>query len=70
MTRPEFVPILKLAGAIVTDEGGITCHAAIVSRELGIPCVIGTQNATKALNDNDVVEIDAGKGIVNKTSTK
>lgn len=64
MTRPEFVPLMKLAAAIVTDEGGITCHAAIVSRELNKPCIIGTRVATKRLKDNDLVEVDANKGII------
>ena len=64
MTHPEFVPIMQQAAAIVTDEGGITCHAAIVARELGIPCIIGTKIATKVFNDGDVVEVDAGKGTV------
>jgi pyruvate,water dikinase len=64
MTRPEFVPLMKKASAIVTAEGGITCHAAIVSRELGIPCVIGTKNATKVLKTGDEIEVDAEKGIV------
>jgi len=64
MTRPEFMSILRKASAIVTDEGGITCHAAIVSRELKIPCVIGTQTATKLLKDGDLVEVDANRGIV------
>jgi phosphoenolpyruvate synthase/pyruvate phosphate dikinase len=64
MTTPDFVPAMKKAAAIVTDEGGITCHAAIVSRELGKPCVIGTKNATKILKDGDLVEVDADKGIV------
>ena len=64
MTRPEFVPIMKRAGAVVTNEGGITCHAAIVSRELGIPCVIGTKNATRLLKNGDMVEVDADNGIV------
>ncbi len=64
MTTPEFVPILKRAAAIVTDEGGITCHAAIISRELGIPCIIGTKIATKVLKDGDLVEVDADKGAV------
>lgn len=64
MTRPEFVPIMKRAGAVVTNEGGITCHAAIVSRELNIPCVIGTKIATQILNDGDAVEVDANNGIV------
>ena len=64
MTRPEFVPLMKLAAGIVTDEGGITCHAAIVSRELGIPCVIGTRIASRIIKDGDMVEVDAEKGIV------
>jgi pyruvate,water dikinase len=64
MTRPEFVPLMKLAGAVVTNEGGITCHAAIVSRELKIPCIIGTKIATQVLKDGDLVEVDADKGIV------
>jgi phosphohistidine swiveling domain-containing protein len=64
MTRPEYVPLMKKAAAIVTDEGGITCHAAIVSRELKKPCVIGTKIATKVLKDGDMVEVDAEKGIV------
>lgn len=64
MTVPDFLPAMKKARAIVTDEGGITCHAAIVSRELRIPCIIGTKIATKVLLDGDVVEVDAGKGVV------
>lgn len=64
MTTPEFIPVLKKAIAFVTDEGGITCHAAIISRELNIPCVIGTKNATKVLNDNDFVEVDANNGLI------
>ncbi len=63
-TRPEYVPIMKLAAAIITDEGGITCHAAIVSRELKIPCIVGIQTATKVLKDGMKVEVDADKGIV------
>ncbi len=66
MTRPEFVPIMKKAAAIVTDEGGITCHAAIISRELGIPCVVGTKIATKTLKDNDTIEVRANHGLVRK----
>jgi phosphohistidine swiveling domain-containing protein len=66
MTRPEFVPLMKKAAAIVTDEGGITCHAAIVSRELGVPCVIGTKVATKVLKDGDLVEVNANHGQVRK----
>lgn len=64
MTQPEFLPALKKAKAVITDEGGLTCHAAIVARELGIPCVIGTKIATKVLKDGDVVEVDANKGII------
>ena len=64
MTRPDFVLIMKKAGAIVTNEGGVTCHAAIISREIGIPCIIGTKIATKVLNDGDVVEVDADNGII------
>ena len=57
MTRPEFVPIMRKASAIVTNEGGIACHAAIVSRELNKPCVIGTKNATEIIRDGDEVEV-------------
>ncbi|MFH1848915.1 MAG: PEP-utilizing enzyme [archaeon] len=66
MTRPEYTPLMKMASAIITDEGGVTCHAAIVSRELGIPCIIGTQVATKMLKDGMLVYVDASKGIVRK----
>lgn len=63
-TDPDIVPAMKKAAAIVTEQGGVTSHAAIVSRELKIPCVIGTKIATKVLNDGDLVEVDANKGIV------
>lgn len=66
MTRPEHMMAIRKAAAIVTDDGGITCHAAIVSRELGIPCIIGTKIATRVLKDGDLVEVDATKGIVRK----
>ena len=66
MTRPEYVPLMKKAKAIITNEGGITTHAAIVSRELKVPCIIGTKIATKVLKDGDKVEIDTEKGIVRK----
>ncbi|GAI96058.1 unnamed protein product, partial [marine sediment metagenome] len=66
MTTPEFVGAMRRAAAIITDEGGITCHAAIVSRELNIPCVIGTKIATKVLKDGDKVEVDANRGVVRK----
>ncbi len=64
MTSPDFLPAMKQAAAIVTDEGGITCHAAIVSRELGIPCLVGTKIATKVLKDGDMVEVNANHGVV------
>lgn len=64
MTTPDYVPAMKRAAAIITDEGGITCHAAVIARELGIPCIVGTRIATQALVNNDVVEVDASKGIV------
>jgi phosphoenolpyruvate synthase/pyruvate phosphate dikinase len=65
-TIPDLVPAMKKAGAIVTEQGGITSHAAIVSRELRVPCVIGTKIATKVFKDGDFVEVDANKGIVKK----
>jgi len=64
MTRPEFVPLMKRASAVITDEGGITSHAAIIARELKIPCIVGTKFATHFLKDGDLVEVDADKGIV------
>jgi len=66
MTRPDMVQAMKLAGAIVTDEGGVTSHAAIVSRELKIPCIIGTKHATQVFKDGDMVEVDADSGVVKK----
>lgn len=66
MTNPDMVPILKKCKAIVTDEGGLLCHAAHVAREFGIIAVIGTRIATKVLHDGDLVEVDADKGIVRK----
>lgn len=64
MTDPRYIPALKKISALVTDEGGLTCHAAIVSREMKIPCIIGTKVATKILKDGDEVEVDAERGIV------
>jgi pyruvate,water dikinase len=55
---------MQKAAAFVTDEGGLTCHAAIVAREMKKPCIIGTKIATKVLKDGDMVEVDANKGIV------
>ncbi len=67
MTRPDTVLACRKAAAIVTDEGGLACHAAIISRELGIPCVVGTGNATQVLKDGDRVEVDAENGTVRVT---
>jgi len=64
MTTPDWVPLMRRAAAIVTDSGGMTCHAAIVSRELGIPCLVGTGSATETLRDGELVTVDAGKGVV------
>ena len=64
MTTPDFVPLIKKAAAIVTDEGGLLCHAAIVARELKTPCLIGTKTASKTLKDGDLVEVDANFGKV------
>jgi len=64
MTDPDWVPIMKIASAIVADEGGMTSHAAIVSRELGIPAVVGTGNATKVIKDGQEITVDAMRGIV------
>lgn len=66
MTSPDFVPAMKRAAAIATDTGGQTSHAAIVSRELGIPCVVGTGTATHTLKDQMVVSVDGAKGLVYK----
>lgn len=66
MTSPEFIIAMRKAAAIVTDHGGMTSHAAIVSRELGIPCIVGTRVATHAFKDGDRVEVDAERGIVRK----
>lgn len=66
MTNPDMVPAMKKARAVVTDEGGRTCHAAIVSRELQIPCIVGAKNATQVLKNGTEVTVDATRGIVYK----
>jgi len=63
MTDPDWVPVMRLASAIVTDEGSKTCHAAIVSRELGVPCIVGTQKATKVLKTGQIVTVDCTQGL-------
>lgn len=64
MTNPDMVPAMKKASAVVTDEGGRTCHAAIVSRELGIPCIVGAKNASKVLTEGKEVTVDSSRGVV------
>jgi pyruvate,water dikinase len=66
MTTPDWVPAMKIASAVVTNLGGKTCHAAIVSRELGVPCVVGTENATKLLKDREIVTVDGQRGLIFK----
>ncbi len=68
MTTPDFLPAMKSAAAIVTDEGGVTSHAAIIARELGVPCLIGTKFATELFKDGDMVEVDAVQGVVRRLS--
>lgn len=63
---PNFLPVIAKSLAIVTDFGGVTSHAAVVSRELGKICIVGTENATKLLKDGDIVEVNANKGYVKK----
>lgn len=65
-TSPDLVPAMKKAAAIITNEGGIMCHAAIVSRELKIPCIVGVRNANKILRDGDLVDVDASQGLVRR----
>jgi len=64
MTMPDFLSVMAKAAAIVTDEGGVTCHAAILARELHKPCVVGTKIATQVLKNGDYIEVDAVKGVV------
>lgn len=63
MTDPDWVPIMRFASGIVTDEGSKTCHAAIVSRELGIPCIVGTGKATKVIGNNQIITVDCTQGL-------
>ena len=70
MTSPDFVPAMKKVVAIITDKGGQTSHAAIVSRELGLPCVVGTETATKDLKNNQMVTVDGALGEIYAGSLK
>ncbi len=69
MTAPDWTALMRRAAAIVTDSGGMTCHAAIVSRELGIPCIVGTGEATRVLRDGELVTVDATNGVVTEGVT-
>ena len=64
MTNPDWLPTIRRASALVTDTGGMTCHAAIVARELGVPCVVGTRTATRDLHDGTTVTVDGARGEV------
>jgi len=64
MTTPDLLPCLDKACAFVTDEGGITCHAAILAREMHKPCIIGTRSATRVFRDGDMVTLDTDNGVV------
>ncbi len=66
MTQPNMIFLMKKAGAIITSQGGMTSHAAVVSRELGIPCIVGTGNATEVFKTGDQVKVDALLGIAKK----
>jgi phosphohistidine swiveling domain-containing protein len=66
MTSVDYVPLMQMASAFITNEGGLTSHAAIVSREMNKPCIIGTKIATKVFKDGDMVEVDANNGIIKK----
>ena len=70
MTRPDYIPAMRKAAAFVTDEGGLTCHAAIVARELKVPCIVGTKTATSQLKDGMVVEVNANHGWVRRVESK
>ena len=62
-TNPNMMPLIRRVKAIITDEGGLTCHVAIISREFNVPCIVGTKIATQVLRDGDLVEVDADKGV-------
>ncbi len=65
-TSPDYVPAMKQCAAVVTDEGGVVCHAAIVCRELGIPCIVGTKSATQVFKNGDLVDVDAERGVIRR----
>jgi pyruvate,water dikinase len=65
-TFPAYVPAMERSAAIVTNEGGLLCHAAIVAREIKVPCIVGTKIGTKVFRNGDLIEVDAVNGIVRK----
>jgi phosphohistidine swiveling domain-containing protein len=67
-TNPGYVPLMNVAGGIVAEDGGITAHVSVTSREMGVPCVVGIVGVTKLIKDGDLIEVDAVKGIVKKIS--
>lgn len=64
MTSPDYIQLMRRACAIITNRGGMLCHAAIIARELGKPCIVGTDEATQILKEGDLVEVDADDGVV------
>ncbi|MBR9707248.1 MAG: hypothetical protein GOV15_02325 [Candidatus Diapherotrites archaeon] len=68
-TTPEYTSILLKAAAIITDTGGMLCHASIIARELGVPCVVGTKNATTTVKDKDQIKVDGDKGVIYRSKT-
>ena len=70
MTTPDFIPVFSKLAGIVTDQGGATCHAAIISREYNLPCVVGTKIATYQIKSGDVITVDGGNGMVYKGVAK
>ena len=62
MTTPDYISAMEKASGFITDEGGITCHAAILSREFDVPCIVGTINATSGIKDGEIIELDAYTG--------
>ena len=69
-TTPDLLPIFHKASGIITDMGGLTGHAAIVSREFGLPCIVGTRNATRVLKDNEIIELDATNGAIKRSGSE
>jgi len=65
-TSPDYVPLMKKAAAIIAEEGGLTAHASVVSRELGVPCIVGITRASTIFKDNEMLEVDANKGIIKR----